>query len=72
MSVDMLAIATQYGTPASYIAIGIALYKVYNRIVSAETYAKRANHNSSVLLKAMIRLNLLGSDELKEMELNGK
>ena len=69
---DYIALATTLGAPVSYIGVGFALYKVYNRVVSAEVYAKRANHNTTALLKALLKRSLIDTDDLKELELNGE
>lgn len=66
---DPLTIAALIGTPVGYILIGAILYKVYFRILSTEKFARRANHNSTVILRSMIRSNLISPEDLKDLQL---
>ena len=67
---DYLAVASIFGSPVGYVVVGFALDKVYNKIASTEKYAKRANHNSDTILRAMIKRNLIDADEIKEIEMS--
>jgi len=68
MAVDF-SFVSAISSPSTFVLMGVFFWKVYPRLLRIEQAALRANHNSSVMVKVMLRRKMLTPDEEKELDL---
>ena len=69
MAVDLSTLSL-FSSPTTLVAFILFMWKVYPKVLRIERWAKRGNHNSTILVKAALRRGELSESEVKELDLD--
>jgi len=69
MAVDYASLVSVFGSPTTITILLVFIWKVYPKLLNIEKAALRANHNSSVMAKAMLRRKEFTPEEERELDL---
>ena len=67
---DAVSLLSLVSSPTTLAAFILFMWKAYPRLLRIETAAKRANHNSTILVKAALRRGELTESEVKDLDLD--
>ena len=65
---DPVSLVSLLSSPTTVVLVAVFFWKVYPRLLKIEKAAIRANHNSTVMAKAMLRRGEFTKEEEAELD----